>query len=172
MSISATYLIMQQMIADELGDRQDLLTPLADSALTTSPIQNAIQSAIALWEREPFYFNEYYASPLFSTVANQEFYTVSDNAAIATLPKIDKIHILVNSNRYTLYARTWQYLEEISVNPAVVTSIPIDYAYFAEQIRIYPIPDGAYPLTFNANQRLTALSIRPIRTHGRRMHST
>ena len=82
---------------------------------------------------------------------------MSDNAAIATLPKIDKIHILVNSNRYTLYARTWQYLEEISVNPAVVTSIPIDYAYFAEQIRIYPIPDGAYPLTFNANQRLTAL---------------
>jgi hypothetical protein len=32
---------LQQQIADELGDRQDLLLPLSDSALSQSPIQNA-----------------------------------------------------------------------------------------------------------------------------------
>ena len=158
MSISTTYLVLQQQIADELGDRTDLLSPLSDSSLTLSPIKNAIQSAIAMWEREPFYFNEYYGISAFDTVASQEFYTVTDLAAIATLPKIDKLHILVNNNRYTIYQRTWQYLEDISVNPSVVTSLPVDYAYFAEQIRLYPIPDGAYPITINANQRLTALS--------------
>jgi len=51
MTISATYLQLQRQIADELGDRTDLLTPLSDSGETLSPIQNAVQSAIAKWER-------------------------------------------------------------------------------------------------------------------------
>lgn len=157
MSISSNYGAMQHQVADELGDRTDLLQPLGDSGLTLSPIQNAIQSAIAKWEREPFYFNEYYAINLFNTAADQEFYSVADEAAIALMPKITRIHILVNNNRFTIYQRTWQYLEDISVNPSVVTSIPVDYAYFAEQVRLYPIPDGSYPLTMNGNNRLTAL---------------
>ena len=73
------------------------------------------------------------------------------------MPKITHIHILVNNNRYVLYPRTWQYLEDISVNPQVVTSLPVDYAYFAEQIRIYPIPDGSYPITLNGNSRVGPL---------------
>jgi len=158
MAIAGTYLTLQQQIADELGDRQDLLAPLSDSALALSPIQNAIQSAIAKWEREPFYFNEYYAINLFNTVADQEFYSVDDNPAIATMPKITKIHIIVNNNRYTIYPRTWSYLEDISVNPSVVTSIPVDYAYFAEMVRLYPIPDGAYAITLNGNDRVTDLA--------------
>lgn len=156
MAISATFQALQRTIADELGDRTDLLSPLSDSGLTNSPVVNAIYSAIAKWEREPFYFNQAYSQNVFSTVKGQEFYTSADYPAIATVPLIDKIHILINANRYTLRFRTWQYLELISVNPAV-TSQPIDVAYYDEQLRLYPIPDNAYPLTFSWTTRLAAL---------------
>lgn len=157
MAISSTYLLLQKAVADELGDRTDLLSPLSDSGLTLSPIKNAVQSAIAKWEREPFYFTEAYSSPLFTTVASQEFYTTSDAPAIATAPEIYLLHALVSANRYTLNPRTWEYLDEISVNPAV-TGQPIDWAYFAEQIRLYPIPNGAYPIRATRLTRPSALS--------------
>lgn len=157
MAISATYIILQQTVADEMGDRTDLLTPLSDSGLSSSPVKNAIQSAVAKWEREPFYFNEAYSSPLFTTVASQEFYTSSDAAAIATMPDVIFLHILISANRYSLTKRSWQELEELSVNPAN-TGQPTDWAYFAEEIRVYPIPDGAYPVRASRTTKLTNLS--------------
>jgi hypothetical protein len=157
MAISATYLILQRQIADELGDRQDLLAPLSDSNLTLSPIQNAIQSAIAKWEREPFYFNELYDQGAFSTVIGQEFYTITDVPAFASLPYIQKVRVLINNNRYTLEPRTWQYLEDISVNPQSQSSFPYDFAYFAGTMRFYPTPAQAIPVTLMCNQKLTPL---------------
>lgn len=157
MAISATYLQLQQQIADELGDRQDLLTPLSDSALTFSPIQNAVRSAIAKWEREPFYFNEVYSQNLFNTSPGQEFYSSSAAGMVANSPGILKLHVLISSNRYTLNVRTWQYLEDVSTNPAV-TGQPTEYAYFAEQMRLYPIPNGVYPITLSATQRAAEMT--------------
>ena len=156
MAIQATFQQLQRVVADEIGDRTDLLSPLSDSGLAASPIVNAIYSAIAKWEREPLYFNQAYQQNVFSTVKGQEFYTAADYPAIATVPLIDKVHILINANRYTLNFRTWQYLELISVNPQV-TSQPIDIAYYNEELRLYPIPDNAYPLTFSWITRLAAL---------------
>lgn len=159
MAISGTYGQLQHQIADELGDRQDLLTALADSGLTLSPIQNAIQSAIAKWERETFKFNELYAQDLFSTVVGQEFYTTDGTAAnqIANAPDLLTLHILISGNRYPLYVRTWQYMEIVSANPQV-TGNPVDYAFMAGNLRFYPIPDGAYPITISGTQRLTVLA--------------
>jgi hypothetical protein len=150
---------MQQQIADELGDRQDLMSPLADSGLTLSPIKNAIQSAIAKWERESFRFNELFAQNLFSTVSGTEFYTTDGTTAnqIANAPDLLMLHILISGNRYPLYVRTWEYMEMISANPSV-TGNPIDYAFMAGTLRFYPIPDGAYPITLSGTQRLTALA--------------
>lgn len=165
MAISSTYGVMQSQIADELGDRQELNEPLADSGLALSPIQNAIQSAIAFWERQPFYFNDLVlqtplAAPVggyqWRTANNQEYYTATDYAGITTMPKIRKLWVLVNSNRYALNERTAQYLDEISVNPAT-TGEPVDYAYSGLMVRMYPIPNGAYPVGVEATQRAAAL---------------
>jgi hypothetical protein len=159
MAISTTYILLQRAIADELGNRTDLLAALSDSSLTLSPIQNAIQSAIAKWERESFYFNEIYnsATPLFTTVAAQELYTTADNAGIATAPDIYSLHALINSNRWPLIKRTWEWMEDAAVNPAA-RGQPSDWAYMAKTIRLYPIPDGAYPIRASRLQVLTALS--------------
>ena len=163
MSISTTYLGLQQVIADELGDRQDLLAPLSDSALTLSPIQNAIQTAIAKWEREPFYFNQAYTTsdvgpgtPFFTTVKGQEIYTATDGPLMATAPETTLLHVLVGANRYPMTPRTWGYIDQISTNPAV-TGQPIEWAYYAAQIRLYPIPDAAYPVTAVQTLRQVAL---------------
>lgn len=162
MSISANYQTLQQQIADELGDRQDLLVPLGDSALTLSPIQNAIQSAISKWEREPFYFSQTFvqtgaAGPYaFSTVVGQEFYSKTDYAPIGTFAKIRKVWVLIGNNRYTLNERTSQYLDETSVNP-VTNGEPIDYAYAGLMLRLYPIPNGVYPIGMEAVQRFGGL---------------
>lgn len=76
MSISRNYGLLQKQIADECGDNQGLLAPLSADSGLLSPIQNAIQSAIAKWEREPFYFNGFRlkceAASAFKLTAGQE----------------------------------------------------------------------------------------------------
>lgn len=149
MSVASTYGQMQSTIAFELGGRSDL----------TTQIQNAIQTAIAKWERKRFYFNEYNGINVFNTVAAQEYYTTADFAAIATIAHIDKIWALVGNNRYYFMPRSMQYLDEVSVNPNVAApSVGCDYAYYAETLRFYPIPDGAYPISIQGTKRFTALS--------------
>ena len=155
----ATYQDLQQVIADELGDRQDLMSPLADSGLTTSPIQNAIQSATQLWQYEPFWFTEAYENNIFNTVQGQEFYTSADWPVLATSPYILRVHVLIANNRYPIKWRTWGYLEDTSVNPSV-TGQPIDAAWLAGRMRLYPIPDGSYPLTFSL-QELDSTLVQP-----------
>lgn len=164
MSISANYSGLQNQIADELGGRQDLLSPLSDSALTLSPIQNAIQSAISKWEREPFYFNQVVVqtSPaVVSTASGQEYYGASTTpvayAQFATLAKIRKLWVLVSGQRYTLTERTSQYLDDISVNPTNL-AMPTDWSYSAKMLRLYPIPDNTYPLGYEGIKRESDLS--------------
>jgi hypothetical protein len=142
-----TYGDMQNRIADELGGRADL----------AAQVQLAIQTAIAKWERERFYFNELRAANAFSTAQGQEFYGASDYAPLATIAHLDKVTVLVSGNRYTLAPRLAQYLEDVSVNP-LVRGQPIDYAYYAEQLRLYPIPDNAYPVSLLGTTRFAALA--------------
>lgn len=158
MAISATYIQLQTRIADEIGDRSDLLAPLL-STNANSPIKRAIASAIAKWERERFYFNEVYnsATPLFTTVAGQELYTSSDAAGIASAPEIDELRALLSGSRVVLTRRDWNELEDWSANPSQ-RGQPYDWAYFGQQIRLYPIPDGAYQIAASRMQRLTSLS--------------
>lgn len=150
--ITSNYKNLQLAIADDLGDRQDLLAPLADIPGLSSPIVRAIQSAITKWEKENFFFNRYRAdTPLagpvqaFTTQKGQEFYSATDWPTLPKLAIIKKVWVLISSNRYTLNPRTPQYIDDISVNPAVVSN-PVDYAYDTQEFRFYPIPDGVYPV--------------------------
>lgn len=165
MTIASNYITMQEQIADDLGDRQDLLSPLSGSSLALSPIQAAIQNAIARWERRSFYFNELLidfpangpqSSP-WNTVNLQEYYGAADYANIPLLASIKKLWVFVNNQRYSLTARNFVFAVDTSVNPNV-TGIPIDYEYAAEMVRMYPIPNGAYPVGVWAVLRLAALA--------------
>lgn len=146
---------MQSRIADELGGRSDL--QFNSAGMTSSPIQLAILEAVLLWEDTRFFFNEYRTASAFSTVSGQEFYTSSDWADIATIAHIDKLSVLISGNRYFMEPRTAQYMEDVSINPSN-TGQPVDYGYYNEQLRFYPIPDGAYPVNVLGTKHFTALS--------------
>lgn len=157
MALSYTYLQLQTQIIDELGDRADLLAPLLTAASASSPIKRAIQSAIAKWEREPFYFNEIISTTLFTTVAGQELYSILDAAAIASSPQIFSLNATISGSRRTLERRSWEWMEETSTNPTA-RGQPTDWAYAGQQIWLYPIPDAAYVVRAFRNFRPANLS--------------
>lgn len=142
-----TYATMRTRIQDELVN---------EGALTAAQVNNAIQSAIAHYQRERFYFNESRAQT-FSTVASQEFYGSSDNTNIPNLSKIDRLTITVNGSRYELVERSWDWIDEMSVT-TTSTGQPTDYCFYAQQIRLYPLPDAVYTVRISGLIRLTTLS--------------
>lgn len=150
-----TYSQLQYRIADELGGRTELLSPSTGEVL--SPIQLAILDAISSNEDDRFYFNEYRTASAFSTVVGQEFYTSADWADIATIQHIDKLSILISQNRYWMYPRTEQYMEDISMNTSWQGQ-PVDYSYYNFQLRFYPIPNGVYPVNVLGTKKFAALS--------------
>lgn len=169
MTISIDYGTMQRQIADELGDNQQLLTPLSDSTLTLSPIQNAIQQAIAKWEREEFYFNQLLIqTPLsgpyvWETSNGQEFYSESTTPNAWTTPDFStvayykKIWVMVATNRYYLTFRTAEYMADIAVN-ASWSGQPVDISITAQMARLYPVPNGTYPIGIIGTKRFANLS--------------
>lgn len=140
------YGTMQNRIADEIA-RSDL----------TTPIQRSIISAIQHWQRHRFYFNES-RTVTFNTVASQEFYTSSDNAYIPTFADIDAVTITALGSRMDVDKRPYHELEELSSTTTLI-GIPIYYAYYGQQLRLYPIPDGVYPVRVSGLQRLDNVSL-------------
>ena len=136
--------------------RNRILDELVNESLTAAQVNNAINSAIAHYQRERFYFNES-RSETFATVASQEFYGTSDNANIPNLSKIDNLTITVNGNRYPLVNKEWDWIDRISVT-TTATGQPTDYSYYNQQIRLYPIPDAVYTIRISGLIRTTALS--------------
>ena len=129
---------------------------MVNESLTTAQVNLAIQSAIAYYQRCRFYFNESRAQT-FSTVASQEYYGTADNTNIPNLSKIDTLVISVNGVRYPLTVQPWDMLEQ---KASTTTSLgqPDEYAYYAQQIRLYPIPDGSYTIQISGLIRFAALS--------------
>lgn len=155
MTVTRNYGQMQNRIADELGGRADLMS--VSTGMVATPIQLAILDAIRFHESDRFYFNEIRTSAAFNTVAAQEFYTSTDWAEIPNLKHIDKLSVLIGSNRYYMVGRSQQYMEDVSVNPSN-TGVPIDYAYYNQKLRFYPIPTSVYPVTFLGTKTFTELS--------------
>lgn len=139
-----TYLVMQQRIADELA-RTDL----------TTQIPKAIQTAIKHYERQRFYFNQK-TTGSFATVADQEYYTSSDLADIPNFIQIDSMYFTMSGTRLTILPAAFERIEESQ--SGAVTGQPEYFAYYAQKIRLYPIPSDAWTVTVAYHYRLTALS--------------
>jgi hypothetical protein len=142
--MTATYGDMQTRIADELA-RADL----------TAQIRPAIQSAIRHHERERFYFNE--AIGTFATVPGQAWYGAADLAAIPDIVEIDVAKLAAGPSLYTLARRTIDAIEAADAATSLQAD-PTDYAYYRQQLRLWPTPSLARTVTLSYVQRLAALS--------------
>lgn len=146
-----TYGLMQTRIADEMV-RDDL----------SGQIQKAINDAINVWEGIRFTFNE--RKYLINTVASTEYYsftaptmTLFDSTALATgetLLEIDSIRITVNNSFYPLTPRTQQWFARNAALPSQYLGQPDSYTIFNDQLRLFPVPQQAYPINIDGLARL------------------
>lgn len=142
-----TYAQLTARVADELS-RTDLTSQIALAAL----------SAITYYERRGFYFTET-RSMTFSTVNAQEFYTSSDLSDIPNLIRIDAMRIAISSTaNWQIFRKSYEYLDEINIGGVIHTGYPVYYAYYAEKIRLYPVPNAVWTVTISGVHPLTALS--------------
>lgn len=133
----STLAIMKARIADELA-RSDL----------TSQIAYAISDAISAYQDERFHFNESRAITV-TTVADQEFYTSSDAAALATVNKIDYVGVYVGDIMTRLRAETPADIELMSQNGST-SGTPISYCWYGNALRLYPVPATALTVRIGA----------------------
>lgn len=141
--MSGTYGDLQDRIADELL-RSDL----------TSEIQLEILSAIKHYERQSFWFNESRAT--MSLVANTPNYAVPTDLLVPI-----SLTITYNNHPYEMHFRTWGWYRAIHGDDVFIgKSVPTDWAYFANQMWVYPIPNSNYTLTLAYIQQLATLSAR------------
>lgn len=141
-----TFGTMQTRIATELR-RSNL----------TAEIQDAIQTVIKRYNSKRFWFNED-RSVTFSTVAGQEFYSSSDNANIPNFSQIDAVTLTrTATDRYPLEPRTFAELEQWS-DSSTSTGLPSSWAYYANQLRLYPIPNAVYTVRISGVKRGSTLS--------------
>lgn len=142
-----TFATMRNQILDDLNRTK------ADDL--TATCENSIKTAIAHYEKQRFWFLEKQSTT--STVNGQEYYPVPtdfyDN---------DSLVIRVNNYTYPLNERTYATLEDWFVRSSVFTGYPSDYTIYSTgetaQIRLYPVPNGAYTLTLSYYGKLAEVN--------------
>lgn len=115
----------------------------------TSNAETEIRTAIAFYERRRFWFLEGRSTT--ETTTGQEYYELPED-----FRDEDSLTITVNQYTYPLVKRTFDYIENTYVDTS--PGIPSEYAIYDQQIRLYPIPSGQYPLVLSYYQQLSALT--------------
>ncbi|HYH17880.1 MAG TPA: hypothetical protein VD995_04620 [Azospirillum sp.] len=116
----------------------------------TDEIADAIQAAIRHYQRRRFTFNEARATTI--TAAGTEYYDLPSN-----LIEIDVLKLADGDRTEPLTPRDYAWMDGVSSQPSH-RGEPSDYAVFAGQLRLYPIPDGVYTLAIAYVKRLPALA--------------
>lgn len=117
----------------------------------TSQISSAISTAIEVYEPERFWFNEIRAT---TTTANgQEWYDLPSDFL-----DIDTLTVTVNNNAYPLLQRDFKTIDDWFITASTYTGYPSDYCIYDEQLRLYPVPNGAYTMTIAYHYKPAALS--------------
>jgi hypothetical protein len=121
----------------------------------TAVIASAITDAIAEYQGRRFAFNQ--VRDTFLTVAGQEFYAegTDPDDIPDDIAELDAVTATINGRRCRL--DPWSFGEGETFS-TMTTSLgqPTRFAWYAQQIRLYPIPDGAYTVTLSYLQRIAA----------------
>jgi hypothetical protein len=154
---------MRSRIADELR-RDDL----------TSDILNAINTAIGAYQHRRFFFNESRSTITFTTVAAQDIYTSSDAAGLANLVKIDYAFVVIGGFPFQLRTMRPDEMESANLGTAFSVGQPGFYSFYAQALRLYPIPSDAWAVRLGAVVKAAAPASdgetgNPWMTHGERL---
>lgn len=145
-------------IAAELGARFDL-AGAAGSANNAAPnseaIRNAINTAISIYQKQRFRFNEIDPSnpPTFNTVAGDSTYSTSASPLISSAFWIDYLNLQIGNTLVQLDQET---PERIHLNIQLFTQfgMPSSWAYEGNTILLYPVPADVYTIYIGAHQMM------------------
>lgn len=136
-----TLTLLKSRVASDLA-RGDLTS-------SSDEVAYAISDAVAEYKGKRFAFNQ--ARDTFDTTAGTEFYT---STTIPTdIGEVDALTISVSGRRYKLDKWAFAYHEQMS-NMVTSRGQPTAWSWYAEQIRLYPIPDATYTVTISYLQRI------------------
>lgn len=130
-----TWADLQSRVQDEL-DRSDL----------NSQVDRELRRAVTHYERQRWWFNEQQATA--STSSSQAAYGLP-----ADLLVLDDLEITVSNRRQRMVEIQWdRYLDDYRYNNVVGT--PSDWAYYADQLWLGPVPNQVYTLNLNYTRTL------------------
>lgn len=132
-----TLTTMKSRIASELR-RSDLTTHIA----------NAISTAIQAYEHERWFFNESRENT-FSTIVEQQNYGAVEASFIGLISKLDYLYIEIGDQPFELLPRTMKEVEEVA-NDASFLGQPSEYAWYDEQLWLYPVPNEVWTIRVGA----------------------
>lgn len=156
---SGNPLIVPDSTANTFAQMQTRVLYEVLGPATQADAANAINDAIASYEAENFWFNDmrtFDASAGLHTDLGQEFYSAADLPALANMPHIRSIYVLAFNNRYPLRQRSQEWIADQSVSQ-VWQGLPTDWCWSSNGLRIYPVPNGVYPLIIEGTIRFPPL---------------
>ncbi len=137
------YATLKNLVAMELVNRFDLLTPVPPSPLALIPAK--IQDRIATYQKSLFLTSEQLDYSV-QAIAGRSIYPVP-----AGTQSILNIRLMLGSIWIPIRRVSYEYiLAQDVINPPFRT-IPSDFAQFGDTFRLYPTPDTNYPLELMCN---------------------
>lgn len=124
------YTTMRARIADEL-DRDDLGTQ----------INREINSAIKHYETTRTRWNEVMDWTVATTAAGTRTYSLTSNFL-----KMDTLKLKYNDSFIVLNFITWHQMEDEDRQITATQGVPEYFSIYAETLRLFPVPNGAYTL--------------------------
>lgn len=135
----ATFADLNTRVRDDL-DRPDM----------NSQIDRELRRAVMHYEKQRWWFNEQQATA--STSSSQAAYGLPSDLLI-----LDDLEITINARRFRMNEIQWgRYLDEYRYQNVV--GQPYDWAYFADQLWLGPIPNQVYTLNLNYIRTLSPAS--------------
>jgi hypothetical protein len=118
---------------------------LAKSGTLNSQIQACINDAGLAYQADRWWFNESRDQCTWNTVVGQNFYGASANALIPDILAIDYLAVTVGTVTWLVQPERPEVIEHLTMS-TINQGWPYLYCYYEQQIRLYPIPDQAYPM--------------------------
>lgn len=149
--------------------KADILADMGDDQLSDAYIGQAITKACEFYQHERLFFNES-RSYTFSTVADQVWYSSSDDADIGLIKELDALVIETSTYDRLLDYITPEALENWT-DANAADSEPTAFTYFDQKIGLYPIPDDTYTIRMMGSFKVAAPATddeadNPWMTHG------
>lgn len=131
------FITMKTRVADELA-RNDLATFIGKE----------INTAVKHYESTRVRWTEVKEFSLGNTASGTRYYAVPSDFIRA-----DSLKINYSGALYDLVPRTWEYIEHQDNQDSPTLGVPNEYVVYADQFRLWPVPDGTYALLLSYLKR-------------------